>query len=164
MSSSDMRSTTDITVDFTAPNNDAVTDADYVALELPFFWMGVDSWADGSATPSATLSLGTATTTGTKTTVAYAAVAGTVSHVSGCNMVFTLATAATKVAKNGLYRLTVSSVPTAWHATWGPMMNMGSLSVGLGKAATGGVAWSSAQFFNPLAAQAAKKGLTLLEF
>jgi hypothetical protein len=108
--------------------------------------------------------VGTAKTVGTTTTVTYAAVKGTVSHVSGCNLVFLLDTSATKVVENGLYRLVVSSVPTAQSAVWGPMMNMGSLSVGLGKVATGGTAWSSAQFFKPLAAMSAKKGLTLLEF
>lgn len=164
LSSVDMRSTTDITIEFTLPttSDTSMNDADFVGLELPFFWMTVPGWVDGSVAAAAALSLGTTAGTPAKTT--YAAVKGAVSMVSGCNLVFELDTAATKLKEGSKYRFVVSGVPTAWHATWGPMMNLGSLSVSVGKVASGGSGWSSAQFFNPLKAQGAKKGLHLLAF
>lgn len=164
LSNQDMRSSVDITVEFTLPttSDTSMNDADYVGLELPFFWMSVSQWADGTGAPSATLSLGTTTGTGTAAKTTYAAVKGKVSHVSGCNFVFELDTTATKLKEGSKYRLVVSGVPSAWHATWGPMMNLGSLSISVGKVASGGTGWSSAQFFNPLKAMASKSGLELL--
>lgn len=64
--------------------------------------------------------------------------------VTGSNMVFELDTTATKLAEEATYKLTVSGVPTAWHATWGPMMNLGSLIVSVGKVASGSTGFSSA--------------------
>lgn len=146
LSSTDMRSTTDITVEFTVPvtSDTSMASSDFVAMELPFFWMGVTSWADGTATPSASLSLGTTTGTGAAAKTTYASVKGAVSWASGSNLVFALDTTATKIAENAKYRFVVSGVPTAWHATWGPMMNLGSLSISVGKLATGSTGWSSA--------------------
>merc|ERR1711881_284171 len=87
LSSSDMRSTTDITFEFTLPvtSDTSMTDTDYVGLELPFFWMTVPQWADGTGAPTASLSLGTTTGTGTAAKTTYAAVKGKVSMVTGCN-------------------------------------------------------------------------------
>ena len=76
LSNNNLRSTTDITAAFTLPTtSDAVTaGSDFVAMTLPYQWMGVHSWADGTGTATASLKLVTTTGTGataktTKSTV-----------------------------------------------------------------------------------------------
>jgi len=114
--------------------------------------MGVCSWADQTATPSMTFSLGTEGT-GTKAgTYTYKAVKGAVSHVSGSHAAFVLDTTATKMAEKGVYKLSVSGVPTAQNGVSGGNMNLGSLVISVGKTTAGGLGWSSAQLFNKLPA------------
>jgi hypothetical protein len=166
LSSAALRATTDITVAFKLPaTTDTVTAAsDFVAVQLPYQWMGVSGWMDGSATATAALKLVTTTGTGAAAKTTKTAVKGAVSQVSGCNVVFALDTTATKLAEGSSYEFTLSSVPTAENAVFGAQMNLGSLVMSVGKVATGGFGYSSAQLFNALASQAAPKGKALLEF
>jgi len=166
LSSNALRATTDITVAFMLPvTTDTVTAAsDFVAVQLPYQWMGVSGWMDGSATATASLKLVTTTGTGAAAKTTKTAVKGAVSQISGCNVVFALDTTATKLAEGSSYEFTLSSVPTAENAVFGAQMNLGSLVISVGKVATGGFGYSSAQLFNALASQAAPKGKALLEF
>lgn len=124
--------------------------------------MGVASWQDGTAAPSGALKL--VTVAAGKTTKT--AMAGKVSQVSGCNVVFELDTtvATNKLAEGKSYEFVLSGVPTAESGVFGPKMAMGSLVLSVGKVATGGTGYSSAQLFPALKAMAAKTGLALLEF
>jgi hypothetical protein len=128
--------------------------------------MGVATWMDGSATPTASLKLVTTTGTGTAAKTTKTAMKGAVSQVSGCHMVFALDTtvATNKLAEGKAYEFVLSSVPTAESGTMGPRMNLGSLVLSVGKVASGGTGYSSAQLFNALPAQAAPTGKALLEF
>ena len=166
LSSNNLRGSSDITMAFTLPaTTDTVTaSSDFVALSLPYQWMGVSSWEDGTVTPSASLKLVVTTGTGSTATTKKTAVKGAVSQVSGCHVVFALDTTATKMAEGSSYEFTVSSVPTAENAALGAQMNLGSMSLSVGKVATGGFGYSSAQLFNAMASMAPAKGLNLLEF
>jgi len=166
LSSSTMRSTADITLAFKLPvTTDTVTAAsDYVAVTLPFQWMGVAGWADGTAQASAALKLVTTTGTGTAAKTTKTAVKGKVSQLSGCTVVFALDTTATKLAEGSSYEFTLSSVPTAESATGAAAMNLGSVVLSVGKVATGGFGYSSAQLFNSLKSQTTATGIDLLEF
>jgi len=115
MSKSFMRSTSDITVKFTLPETTGTVTAasDYVALTLPYQWGGVLAWADGTGSATASLKLVTTTGTGTAATTSTTAVAGSVVQLSGCTVVFQLATAATKLAEKASYQFVLSGVPTA---------------------------------------------------
>jgi hypothetical protein len=64
--------------------------------------------------------------------------------VSGCSLVFALASDATKLAEAASYEFTVSNVPTAENAALGAQMNLGSMVLSVGKMATGGFGYSSA--------------------
>jgi len=166
MSSNNLRGSSDITMAFTLPaTTDTVTAAsDFVALSLPYQWMGVSSWEDGTLVPTASLKLVVTTGTGSTATTKKTAVKGAVSQVSGCHVVFALDTTATKMAEGSSYEFTVSSVPTAENAALGAQMNLGSMSLSVGKVATGGFGYSSAQLFNAMASMAPATGLNLLEF
>jgi len=106
------------------------------------------------------------TGTGTAATTKKTAVKGAVTQVSGCTVVFELDAAATttKLAELSSYEFTVSAVPTAEKASGGANMMLGSVILSVGKVATGGLGWSSAQLFPALKAMNAAKGLDLLEF
>jgi hypothetical protein len=114
MSSNNLRATSDITVAFKLPaTTDTVTAAaDFIAVQLPFQWMGVAAWMDGTGTASASLKLVTTTGTGSAAKTTKTAVKGAVTQVSGCNVVFALDTAATKLAEGSSYEFVLSSVPT----------------------------------------------------
>jgi hypothetical protein len=131
---------------FTLPaTTDTVTaSSDYVALQLPYQWMGVATWMDGSAVPSASLKIVTVTGTGTTAKLTKTAVKGAVQMVSGCSLVFALDSTATKLAEAASYEFVVSSVPTAENAVLGAQMNLGSMVLSVGKMATGGFGYSSA--------------------
>lgn len=146
LSKNELRSTSDITMAFTLPaTTDTVTaSSDYVALQLPYQWMGVATWMDGTAVPSATLKLVTTTGTGSAAKTTKTAVKGAVQMVSGCSLVFALDSTATKLAEAASYEFTVSSVPTAENAVLGGQMNLGSMVLSVGKMATGGFGYSSA--------------------
>jgi hypothetical protein len=148
-----MRSTADITASFTLPvTTDTVTaSSDYVAMTLPFQWGGVHAWADGTATATAKLNLVVTTVTGTTSKVTKTAIAGSVTQLSGCTVVFELATAATKLAEAASYEFVLSGVPTAEKAAGAAAMNLGSMVLSVGKVATGGQGWSSAMLFPALA-------------
>jgi len=167
-SSNLVRASTDLTVSFNLPaTTDTVTnDADFIAVQLPYQWMGVASWMDGTAAPSASLKLVTTTGTGTAAKTTKTAMKGKVSQVSGCHVVFALDTTVTtnKLAEGKAYEFVLSSVPTAWNGAYGARMNLGSLVVSVGKVLTGGFGYSSAQLFNKLTAQAPATGKALLEF
>lgn len=154
MSSNNLRASTDITMAFTLPaTTDTVTAAaDFIAVQLPFQWMGVAAWMDGTAVPTASLKLVTTTGTGTAAKTTKSAVKGAVTQVSGCNVVFALDTTATKLAEGSSYEFVLSGVPTSESATGGASMMLGSLVLSVGKVATGGFGYSSAQLFNALAA------------
>jgi hypothetical protein len=124
--------------------------------------MGVASWMDGTAAPTGALKL--VTVAAGKTTKT--AMAGAVKQVSGCNVVFELDTtvATNKLAEGKSYEFVLSGVPTSESGVFGPRMALGSLVVSVGKVATGGTGYSSAQLFPALKAMAAKTGLSLLEF
>lgn len=94
--------------------------------------MGVGSWADGSATASASLKLVTTTGSGTAAKTTKAAVKGAVSQVSGCNVVFTLDTTAVKLAEGKSYEFVLSGVPTAWNGAQAAKMNLGSIVLSVG--------------------------------
>ena len=126
--------------------------------------MGVSGWMDGTSTATAALKLVTVTGTGTTAKTTKTAVKGAVTQVSGCTVVFALDTTATKLAEGASYEFVLSSVPTAENAVLGAQMNLGSLVLSVGKVATGGFGYSSAQLFNALASQAAPAGKALLEF
>jgi hypothetical protein len=126
--------------------------------------MGVSGWMDGTSTATAALKLVTTTGTGTAAKTTKTAVKGAVSQVSGCNVVFALDTTATKLAEGSSYEFTLSGVPTSESAVGGAAMMLGSVGLSVGKVATGGFGYSSAQLFNALAAQAAPTGKDLLEF
>lgn len=166
LSSNNLRGSTDITMAFTLPvtANTVTAAADYVALQLPFQWMGVAGWMDGTSTASAALKIVVTTGTGTAAKTTKTAVKGAVTQVSGCNVVFALDTTATKLAEAASYEFTLSGVPTAESAVGGAAMMLGSVVLSVGKVATGGFGYSSAQLFNALAAQGAATGLDLLEF
>lgn len=164
LSSSQVRSTTDITIDFVLPKASTTADSNYVAVQLPYQWMGVAKWMDGSAAPTMTLSKGTVSGTGTAKKTTYATVKGTVGMVSGCHAVFTLDTAATKLAEEGIYRLVVGGVATAENGAMAANMAMGSLVLSVGKSDKGGLGYSSAQLFNSLPALVPATGIALLEF
>jgi hypothetical protein len=168
LSSNILRSTTDITAAFTLPTtSDAATaGSDFIAMTLPFQWMGVSGWADGSATAGASLKLVTTTGTGSAAKTTKTAVKGAVVQVSGCTVVFQLDAAATttKLAETGSYEFVLSSVPTAESAVGAAAMNLGSVVLSVGKVADGGRGFSSAQLFNALAAQTVPTGKALLEF
>jgi hypothetical protein len=113
-------------------------------MQLPYQWMGVPAWMDGTATPSASLKLVTAasgTTAASKT-----AMKGSVTQVSGCNVVFELDTtvATNKMAEGKSYEFVLSGVPTSESGVFGPRMALGSLVLSVGKVATGGTGYSSA--------------------
>jgi len=145
------RSTVDIVVDFVLPKSSSTADSNYVAVQLPFQWGGVAKWMDGTAAPAMSLQLGTkSTTTPVKTT--YKTVKGTTGMVSGCHAVFTLDAAATKMAEEGIYRLTIGGVATAENGASAAQMNLGSLVISVGKTTAGGLGYSSAQLFNSLVA------------
>jgi len=166
LSKSVMRSTADITAAFSLPvTSDTSTAAsDFVAMTLPFQWMGVQGWADGTLAPTASLKLVTTTGTGTAAKTTKTAVAGAVVQVSGCTVVFQLDTAATKLAEGSSYEFVLSSVPTTESATGAAAMNLGSMVLSVGKVATGGFGFSSAQMFNAMAVMTVEKGKALLEF
>jgi len=166
LSNTNLRASTDITVAFTLPaTTDTVTAAsDYVAMTLPFQWMGVAGWMGGTATASASLKLVATTGSDATAKTTKTAVKGAVTQVSGCTVVFALDTTATKLAEGSSYEFVLSSVPTAEAATGAAAMNLGSMSLSVGKVATGGFGYSSAQLFNALSAQTAATGLALLEF
>jgi len=126
--------------------------------------MGVRAWEDGTATPTASLKLVVTTGTGSTAKTTKTTVKGAVTQVSGCHLVFALDTTATKLAEAASYEFTVSSVPTAENAALGAQMNLGSMSLSVGKVATGGFGYSSAQLFNAMASMAPATGLNLLEF
>jgi hypothetical protein len=119
---------------------------------------------DQTAAPSAALTLVTTTTTGTVTTTKKDVVKGAVSQYAGCYVVFSLDSTATKLAEGKAYQFVLSGVPTAWNSVLGAQMNLGSLVLSVGKSATGGFGYSSAQLFPALASQAPATGLNLLEF
>jgi hypothetical protein len=153
---------------FTLPaTTDTVTAAaDFIAVQLPFQWMGVAAWMDGTAVPTASLKLVTTTGTGTAAKTTKTTVAGAVTQVSGCTVVFELNAAATttKLAELGSYEFVLSGVPTAEVAAGAANMNLGSIVLSVGKVADGGRGWSSAQLFPALASMKAAKGKALLEF
>jgi len=126
--------------------------------------MGAAKWVDGTGAPSMSLQLGTVSGTGAAKKTTYATVKGTVGMVSGCHAVFTLDTAATKLAEEGIYRMTVGGVPTCENGAMCAQMNLGSFVISVGKKATGGLGYSSAQLFNSLPSFAPATGLALLEF
>lgn len=92
--------------------------------------MGVSTWMDGTAVPGASLKL--VTTTGTKVTKT--AMAGAVSQVSGCHVVFALdtTTATNKMAEGKSYEFVLSGVPTAWNGALAARMALGSLVMSVG--------------------------------
>jgi hypothetical protein len=163
-SSNDVRSSTDITVafDLKATTDTVTNDADFVALQLPYQWMGVPAWEDGTAVPTATLKLVTVASGKTTKT----AMKGAVSQVSGCNVVFELDTTVTtnKMAEGKSYEFVLSGVPTAESGALGARMHLGSMVLSVGKVASGGTGYSSAQLFPALKAMSAPTGKALLEF
>lgn len=66
------------------------------------------------------------------------------SQVAGNYLVFALDATATKLAEAASYEFTVSGVPTCENAALGAQMNLGSMSLSVGKVATGGFGYSSA--------------------
>jgi hypothetical protein len=92
--------------------------------------------------------------------------AGKVSQVSGSNVVFELDTtvATNKMAEGKSYEFVLSGCPTAENGAMGAKMNLGSLVLSVGKVASGGTGYSSAQLFPALKAMAAPTGKALLEF
>lgn len=112
--------------------------------------MGVASWADGSATASASLKLCTTTGTGTAAKTTKAVVKGKVSQVSGCNVIFALDTTSKKLAEGSSYEFVLSSVPTGWNGAQAAKMNLGSVVLSVGKTTHGGYGYSSAQLFSAL--------------
>lgn len=155
VSNTNMRATADITAAFTLPTtSDGVTGGcDYVAMTLPFQWMGVHAWADGTGTATASLKLLTTTGTGTAAKTTKSAIKGAVVQVSGCTVVFEIdSTVTTKLAETGSYEFVLSGVPTAENAAGAAAMNLGSVVLSVGKMADGGRGFSSAQLFPALAA------------
>lgn len=108
----------------------------------------------------------TTTGTGAAAKTTKTPMAGAISQVSGCHVVFALdtTTATNKMAEGKAYEFVLSAVPTAWHGTMAGRMSLGSLVMSVGKVASGGTGFSSAQLFNRLTNMAPAKGLNLLEF
>jgi len=119
---------------------------------------------DGTASATASLKLVTTTGTGTAAKTTKTAVKGAVVQVSGQNVVFQLDSTATKLAESASYEFTLSGVPTAEGAAGAASMMLGSVVLSVGKVATGGFGYSSAQLFNALPALTVPTGLALLEF
>lgn len=92
------------------------------------------------------------TGTGTAAKTTKTTMKGTVSHVSGCDVVFSLDTTATKLAEGKAYEFVLSGVPTGWNGASAAKMNLGSVVLSVGKTDKGGYGYSSAQLFNPLKA------------
>jgi len=166
LSNTNLRASTDITVAFTLPaTTDTVTAAsDYVAMTLPYQWMGVAGWMDGTATASASLKLVKTTGSGATAKTTKTAVKGAVVQLSGCTVVFQLDATATKLAEAASYEFVLSGVPTTDSAAGAAAMMLGSMVLSVGKVATGGFGYSSAPLFNALAAQTVPTGKALLEF
>lgn len=165
MSNNNMRATTDVTIAFTLPKGYGadVAKHDFVAVQLPFQWMGVHGWMDGSVTPSA--SMKSVTTKGT--TVTKKAMAGAVSQVSGCNMVFALdltKDATNHMAEEGSYEFVISGMPTTESKAGADAMMLGSMVLSVGLTTKGGFGWSSAPLFNALKVGTLPEGINLLEF
>jgi hypothetical protein len=124
--------------------------------------MGVHAWADGTGSAAAALKLVTkkAGSSDTKTTIK-----GAVAQLSGCNVVFQIDAAETNKLKEGShYEFTLSGVPTTESKAGADMMSLGSMVLSVGKMATGGFGYSSAQLFNQLKTGTVKTGQALLEF
>lgn len=79
-------------------------------------------------------------------------------------MVFKLDTAATKLAEEGQYELVVTGVPTEQSAKWAALSGVMNVVLSVGKMATGGLGWSSAQLMPKMPLQVVAKGKNLLEF
>jgi len=126
--------------------------------------MGVAGWMDGTQTASASLKLVTTTGTGATAKTTTTDVKGAVVQVSGSNVVFQLDTTATKLAEGSSYQFALSGVPTTDSAAGAASMNLGSVVLSVGKVATGGFGYSSAQLFNALPVLTVPTGKALLEF
>lgn len=154
VSNSNVRQVTDITIDFTLPAAGGTADSNYVAVQLPYQWMGVAKWADGSLAPSMSLSVAAVSGTGATAKTTYSTVKCAVGMVSGCHATCTLDAKATtnKVFKErsadgttpGMYRLVVGGVPGPENGAAAATMNLGSLVLSVGKTTTGGLGYSSA--------------------
>jgi hypothetical protein len=166
LSSYDMRGTADLTMAFTLPaTTDTVTAAsDFVAVTLPYQWGGVIAWADGTGTATVALNLVTTTVTGTVSSTKKTAVAGKVTQLSGCTVVFALDAKATKLAEGSSYELVLSGVPTTESKAGADAMMLGSVVLSVGKVASGGAGYSSAMMMPALKAMTVETGKNLLEF
>lgn len=84
--------------------------------------------------------------------------------VTGCDFVFKLDTAATKLAETKSYRLSVKSVPTVADKATADMLNLMNVVVSVGLMASGGTGYSQAQGFPALSAASLPAGTQLLDF
>jgi len=84
--------------------------------------------------------------------------------VTGCDFVFKLDTAATKLAETKSYRLSVKSVPTVQDKATADMLNLMNVVVSVGLMASGGTGYSQAQGFPALAKATLPAGTQLLDF
>jgi hypothetical protein len=169
MSSDTMRSSSDMTIAFKLPTGYGadVAKNDFVAVQLPYQWMGVSSWMDGSATATASMKKVTTTTTGTTTSTSKKEMKGSVVQVSGCNVVFQLDTttdATNVLAEAGSYEFVLSGVPTVESKAGADSMMLGSVVLSVGIYSKGSYGWSSAPMFNALKKGTVATGLNLLEF
>lgn len=155
-----MRSSTQVTIDFTLPaTTGTVTEgADFVGLQLPW---GVTTWHDGSAAPTVTMEL---VETADDGTVTKTAVAGAVEWTAGCDFVFKLATDATKMAETKSYKLTVKNVPTQSESAMANMQALQNFVLSVGLMASGGKGYSHAQNMPAIGVSALPAGFQLLNF
>jgi len=158
VSSSQLRSSTTVTIDFMLPADGGTADADYVALMLPW---AAPTWHDGSAAPSVKLEL---VTTASDNTVTKTEATGTNRFVAGCGFVFGLDAAATKFAEGAKYKLTVKNVPTQQCSEMAKTQNLRNFVLSVGKVASGGLGYSHAQNMPAIAKATVAAGHQLLDF
>lgn len=142
-SSSDTRGSTNLGVYFNLPTAAGVmTAADYLTVSLPFNWGRVAAMDDNTWSGSATLTKDVWDTTVVPATNTPVSIAVTASILASnvLRVVMDVVDPVVTLAEATNYTLTINGVPTPEEAA---NCNVGSLVLGVGKAATGGVGSSN---------------------
>lgn len=138
-SSSDTRSTTNLEVYFNLPTTTGLmTGADYITVSLPYNWGRVAKMDDGTWSGSATLmteTWDTVTIPAVKTETPIAVTASLLT-ANVVKVVMDVVEPVVTLKENTNYTLSINSVPTPEEPA---NCNVGSLVLGVGKAASGGV-------------------------
>lgn len=138
-SSSDTRGSTNLGIYFNVPTASAVMSlADYLTLSLPYAWGSVPTMDDGTWSGSATLTMDDWDVTvvpATNTPVSLA-VTATLLTANVVKVTFDVVDPVVTLTEAKNYTLTVNGVPTPEDPA---DCNVGSVVLGVGKVATGGV-------------------------